>query len=394
MHKIQLKKGRESSVLRHHPWIFSGAVHKLDGDPSAGDLVKVISMGGAVLGIGAYSPQSQIRVRLFSFADEVVDNEYLSEAVGRAIDKRKHLANENSRSAYRLIYGESDGLPGLVVDRYGDFLVCQFLFVGMERCKKVIVEMLAKHTACRGIYERSDVGVRQKEGLEKIAGPLWGEVPPAEIIIAENELEFAVDVIGGQKTGFYLDQVDNRGEVQRLSMGKQVLNCFSYTGGFSVAALRGGADHVTSLDSSAPALKMAGENVERNGFSWERHELVNGNVFDQLRQYQADHRLFDMVVLDPPKLAENKSQVNKAARAYKDLALQAARLLHPGGILVTFSCSGGIDLNLFQKITADALLDARCAGEVIRYLHQSEDHPVALGFPESQYLKGLVCRVF
>lgn len=393
MQTVQLKKGRDASLLRHHPWIFSGAIEKVSGNPVSGDTVTVTSNTGTVLGVGGYSAISQIRVRMYAFSATRIDQEFLAERVKAALLKRQSILTDPGRSACRLIFGESDGLPGLVVDKYNEYLVCQYLFAGMERWKSEVTAILAEQTGCLGIYERSDVGIRDKEGLPPTERVLWGESPPAEMIIQEYGMQLGVDVMGGQKTGFYLDQAENRQIAGSWSANRRVLNCFAYTGGFSVAALQHGASQVTSVDSSAPALAMAMANVTRNGFGNEQHQIENGNVFHLLRDWQKTDRNFDVIILDPPKFAESKSQVMKAARAYKDLALQAVRLLIPGGILISFSCSGSIDMNLFQKITSDAFLDAHREGEVIQYLHQSPDHPVALAFPESQYLKGLVCRI-
>ena len=393
MPTVHLKNGRDASLLRHHPWIFSGAIEKISGNPVSGATVKVVNAAGLVLGIGAWSPSSQIRVRMYCFDERSIDSDFFNARVQQAINKRRALIDDPQRSAFRLVYGESDGLPGLIVDRYNDYLVCQFLFAGAEHWKQELVEILAQQTGCLGIYDRSDVAVREKEGLPQLKGSLAGTPPEPEVIIQEYGMKLAVDLIGGQKTGFYLDQAQNRTIVGEYCQGRRVLNCFSYSGGFSVAALKHEAIHVTSVDSSAPALALANANVQRNGFSADLHRSETGNVSHLLRDWQKTSERFDLIILDPPKFAENKSQIMKAARAYKDLALQAVRLLVPGGILVNFSCSGGIDLNLFQKITADALLDARRDGEVLQYLHQSSDHPVSLTFPESQYLKGLVCRV-
>lgn len=393
MHAIRLKPGRDSSLRRHHPWVFSGAIGQVDGTPAAGETVRVLDASGQLLGVGGYSPQSQIRVRMYAFDDVTVDREFLRQVLESAVRKRDALASNPERSAFRLVYGESDGLPGLIVDRYDAFLVCQFQFAGVEAFKSDLVELLAELTGCQGIVERSDTSSREKEGLAGSEGLLWGNPPPTPLIINEHGLQFEVDIVAGQKTGFYLDQADNRLLVREYCEGRDILNCFAYTGGFSLAALQAGARHVTSVDSSRPALDMAVRNVRLNGFDDSRHSCAEGRVGNLLRDWQNPPRQFDLVVLDPPKFAEHKSQVDRAARAYKDLALQAARLIRPGGYLVTFSCSGSIEPRLFQKITADALLDARRSGEIVRFLHQSSDHPVALAFPESQYLKGLICRV-
>lgn len=390
---VRLKKGREASIIRHHPWVFSGAIDKLVGNLDSGDLVRVVDGNNQLLGIGAYSPSSQIRIRMLNFTGEDVTRDFLSHKIRRAVAKRQPILAESSRTACRMIYGESDQLPGLIVDKYADTLVCQFLFAGLEPRKAEIVSILAENTGCKSIFERSDTTSRDKEGLPQSTGVLWGTSPQL-IRINENGILFDVDVVTGQKTGFFLDQAENRQFVRDRCTGKTVLNCFSYTGGFSVAALLGGADHVTSVDTSEPALELLETNLALNNIDTNKHATVNGNVFHVLRDFQSKNHAFDVIILDPPKFAENKNQVTKAARAYKDLALQACKLLTPGGILITFSCSGSIDMNLFQKITSDALLDAQRQGEIFHYLHQGEDHPIALEFPESQYLKGLACRVY
>lgn len=390
---IRLKKNREASVARHHPWVFSGAIDRLVGEVESGDLVRVVDSNNQLLGIGAYSASSQIRVRMLNFNGEDINRDFYTRKIRHAAAKRHALLKDANRTACRLIYGESDHLPGLVVDKYHDTLVCQFLFAGLEPRKTEIVSLLAEITGCNSIYERSDTTSRDKEGLPQTTGVLWGAQPQLTRI-TENGMLFDVDIVTGQKTGFFLDQAENREFVRQQSDSRNVLNCFSYTGGFTVAALLGNANHVTSIDSSAPALELLESNLAINSLDSGRHTALNGNVFHVLRDFQASSKTFDLIILDPPKFAENKNQVTKAARAYKDLALQACKLLTPGGLLITFSCSGSIDMNLFQKITSDALLDANRQGEIFHYLHQAEDHPIALEFPESQYLKGLACRVY
>jgi 23S rRNA (cytosine1962-C5)-methyltransferase len=399
MKTLQLNKGRDTSVIRHHPWIFSGAVDKVSGNPQAGDTVTVLDAAGKALGLAAWSPSSQIRARLWTVdASQQVDAAFIRSRVQRAVQRRAHLLSA-ARTAVRLIYAESDGLPGLIVDRYGDFLSCQFLSTGPEFWRDTIIAALREFTPCVGIYERSDVNVRKHEGLPQQTGVLWGEEPPESVEIVEQDRIFEVNIKQGHKTGYYLDQFDNRSLVQsycRERVGsaqavRRVLNCFSYTGGFGVAALKGGAEHVINIDSSSPSLQVAANNLALNGFEPEQADLVQANVFEYLRELRQQEQTFDLVVLDPPKFAETKSQFLKAARAYKDITLQAAQLIATGGTLVSFSCSGAIDPALFQKITADGLLDAGREGRITHYLHQSEDHPVGLPFPESLYLKGLVC---
>jgi 23S rRNA (cytosine1962-C5)-methyltransferase len=393
MSTIRLKKGREASLLRHHPWVFSGAIEAVEGAPEAGETVRVVGHEQQFLGLGGYSPHSQIRVRLFTFEDTAIDEDFFRRTLDAAITKRSALLNNTDRSACRLVFGESDHLPGLIVDKYNDFLVCQFQFAGLENWKPLLAEILAQQTGCQGIYEKSDGASRKREGLAPAEGVLWGELPPDRLIIQEHGLQLEVNVRSGQKTGFYLDQAENRRLIRSYCADQEVLNCFCYTGAFSVAALTAGASQVTSVDSSRPALDILQRNLQGNALDDKRHFTEEARVGNLLRDWQKQGRQVDIVILDPPKFAEHKNQVMKASRAYKDLALQAVKLIRPGGLLITFSCSGGIDLKLFQKITADALLDARREGEVIQYLHQSADHPIALAFPESQYLKGLICRI-
>jgi 23S rRNA (cytosine1962-C5)-methyltransferase len=395
MKTLHLSKGRDSSLLRHHPWIFSGAVARVSGQPQSGETVQVLSADGVVLGFAAYSPDSQIRARMWTFnAQDEVNEDFIRKRIIRAVQRREQLLGPR-RNAIRLIYAESDGLPGLIVDRYGDFLSCQLLSSGIEFWRDAIVAALQEAAPNLGIYERSDVNVRKHEGLEQRKGLLCGQEPPEFIGINEQDRLFDVSIREGHKTGYYLDQFDNRSLLQNLceraASPLSVLNCFSYTGGFGIAALKGGAGHVTNVDSSGPSLELAGRNLEMNGFSPHQAQLVQANVFEYLRELKSNGSSFDLIVLDPPKFAETKHQFQKAARAYKDIALQAAQLISPGGTLVNFSCSGAIDPALFQKITADAMLDAGREARITHYLHQSEDHPVGLPFPEALYLKGLVC---
>jgi 23S rRNA (cytosine1962-C5)-methyltransferase len=394
MKTLHLNKGRESSLLRRHPWIFSGAIDRLAGSATPGETVRVLAADGRVLGLAAWSPSSQIRARMWSFAgDERIDAEFFARRLAAAVERRRALLVDPQRTGCRLVYGEADELPGLVVDRYGDFLVCQFQCTGVDAWKAEIVAALQRLVPCRGIYERSEASVRQREGLAPSQGLLWGEEPPALVEITENGRIYGLSIAHGHKTGFYLDQYDNRELLRRMSAGQRVLNCFAYTGGFGIAALQGGASHVRNVDSSAPSLELAQANFQRNGFDPARYALHCANAFEYLRELKQGGERFDIVVLDPPKFAETKAQFQRAARAYKDIALQGVSLLRPGGLLFTFSCSGAIDLPLFQKITADAVLDAGRGGQILHYMHQAADHPVGLPFPESLYLKGLVCRV-
>ena len=395
MPAVILKSGREKSLQRRHPWVFSGAIASVDGDAGAGETVEVRAADGTPLALGAYSPHSQIAVRIWTFdPTEVVSPPFFRARLVRAFNSRHEVFSKHFVSnAYRLVNAESDGLPGLVVDRYGEYLVCQFLSVGAEYWRREIVTLLTDLLPYAGIYERSDVDVREKEGLPPATGVLAGSPLPDLVEIDEYGCRFAADVRGGHKTGFYLDQRDNRALIAEYAEGREVLNGFAYTGAFGVWALRGGAVKVTNVESSAAALELARRNVELNGLDASKVENEAGDVFHVLRQYRDARRQFDLIILDPPKFAESRSQIEKASRGYKDINLLAFKLLRPGGVLFTFSCSGLITPDLFQKIVAGAALDAGRDAQIIRRMTQAPDHPVALNFPEGEYLKGLVCRV-
>jgi len=400
MDVVYLKPGREKSLLRLHPWVFSGAIAKIDGDPEMGGIVELRDSHGHFLAWGAYSPESQIRVRVTSWKPkEIPGPDLFYRLIRQAIELRiatfgfpDQEPNLALPSAVRLVHAESDGLPGLVVDRYGSTLVIQFLSAGAERWRSTFIELLLELTNAEHIYERSDADVRELEGLPTRVGPLWGN-PPSQIAIMENGLRFAVNLTQGHKTGFYLDQRFNRKKVRDLAQGKDVLDCFAYTGGFTLNALSGGAASIVTVDTSEEALNLARENAELNLLPMERVEWLQADVFQQLRKFRDQGRTFDLIVLDPPKFAPTTSQVQKAARGYKDINLLAFRLLRPGGWLVTFSCSGGVDALLFQKIVAGAALDAGVNAHIVNHLEQSPDHPVALNFPEGAYLKGLILHV-
>ncbi len=393
MVSIVLKPGREKSLLRHHPWIFSGAIETVEGDPRPGETVEILTNERDFLGFGAYSPHSQIRVRVWTFRkDQTLESSFFHARMDKAIQSRAEYLS-NKESACRLINAESDGLPGLVVDKYGQFLVCQFLSAGSECWKDEIILQLQRILSPAGIYERSDVDIRLKEGLEPRTGALWGELPPEHVQIQEGSCRFLVDIRKGHKTGFYLDQCDNRQALQDYAHGRSVLNCFAYTGGFGIWALRGGADHVTDVESSSSALELCARHVEINGFDARKVDHLQGDVFQVLREFRNSRRGFDVIVLDPPKFVDSRSQMFKGTRGYKDINLLAFKLLKPGGILFTFSCSGLVTPDLFQKIVADAALDAGRDAQILRALTQGPDHPTSLNFPEGAYLKGLVCRV-
>ncbi|WP_028488542.1 class I SAM-dependent rRNA methyltransferase [Thiothrix lacustris] len=390
--QVVLKQGRDKNVRSHHPWVFSGAVQHVKGNPQSGETVELRAANGDLLGMGAWSPVSQIQVRLWTFAEAVIDRDFFIGRIQQALAYRQQLGIPQQNSGYRLINAESDGLPGVVVDVFGEWLVMQCLTTGAEYWKHTLVDALAATIPCRGIYERSDVEVRKKEGLETTSGLLQGEMPPAYLDIMEEQRHYRVDVINGHKTGFYLDQRDNRSALQQYAQGKTVLNCFSYTGGFSIAALHGGALQATNIDASQPALDLAAQAAALNGFQPEQMENICGDVFKLLREYRNEGRQFDIVVLDPPKFAENRKQLDKAARGYKDINLLGFKLLKPGGLLFTFSCSGLMESGLFQKIVADAAVDAECDARILHKLDQATDHPTRLAFPEGYYLKGLVCQ--
>jgi 23S rRNA (cytosine1962-C5)-methyltransferase len=392
MPAVILRPGREKSLLRRHPWIFSGAVQHVEDDPVSGGTVDLLSHDRRFLARAAYSPSSQIRTRVWTFEDEPVDADFFRRKIRSAIEARHRLGVEAHSDAYRLVYAESDGLPGLIVDRYGDVLVLQSLTAGSEFWKETLANLLLEETRLNTIYERSDADVRQLEGLEPIVGPLRGTISNPQIVIHENGLRFNVDLQSGHKTGSYLDQRENRRRVQGLAKDKEVLDCFCYTGGFTVNALAGGAKSVLSVDSSADALVLCQENIALNHLDGSRQMALEGDVFQLLRKFRDENRSFDMIILDPPKFAPTAAQAERAARGYKDINLFAFKLLRPGGTLVTFSCSGGIDAGLFQKIVAGAALDAGVEAQIVEHLFQAGDHPVALHFPEGAYLKGLVCH--
>ena len=392
MADLILKPGREKSLLRRHPWIFSGAVQHVDGTIASGETVNLLSFKGDFLAQAAYSPRSQIRARVWTFdPGEEVNADFFRKRIRGAIAASHTLNIAQLSDAYRLIHAESDGLPGLIVDRYADMLVLQSLTAGSEFWKSTIADILLEETGLFTIYERSDADVRELEGLQPITGILRGTIPHSPLTITENGLNFNINLKSGHKTGYYLDQRSNRLRVRELAKDRDVLDCFCYTGGFTVNALAGGAKSVQAVDASAEALALGRENVVLNGMQAESVEWREGDVFQVLRKFRDEGRSFDLIVLDPPKFAPTTAQVKKAARGYKDINLLGFKLLRPGGILVTFSCSGGIDAALFQKIIASAALDAGVEAQIVEYLWQGPDHPVALNFPEGAYLKGLIC---
>ncbi len=393
MSTIMLKPGREKALLRRHPWVFSGAVAKVKGNPASGDTVAIADHRGQFLAWASYSPQSRIRARVWSWReDEIIGLDFFRRRVKAALARRASWLGADT-DAYRLVFAEADGLPGVIADRYGETVVVQFLSAGAEAWREAITDALQEATAAARVYERSDAEVRRLEGLPPWVGVLRGDEPPDRIRIAEHGKAFWVDVRRGHKTGFYLDQRENRAWVGAHARGKRVLNAFAYTGGFAVYALAGGASEVVSVDTSGEALALARENIALNGLPAERTAFLQEDVFHLLRKLHSTGEKFDMVILDPPKFAPTAAQVPQAARGYKDINRLAFHLLPPGGLLVTFSCSGGLDAALFQKIVADAAVDAGVEARIVARLTQGPDHPVALNYPESAYLKGLVVVV-
>ena len=384
---LVLRPGRDKSLRRLHPWIFSGAVAGVRGSPNPGDTIRVVSTTGDALGVAAYSPESQLRARMWSFEpDMVVDDEFVTRRVVESATRRARLSTISNSA--RLIFSEADGLPGVIADRYDDCVVVQFGSAGAERWRQVIADALASLRGVACVYERSDTDSRAREGLEQRSGVLRGALPEPETVLIERGYRFAVGLAAGQKTGFYLDQRDARAEVAQCAHGRTVLNAFSYTGAFSVIAAANGATSVTSLDSSGPAHIGAQRNAELN--SVDAGEQIEGDAFSELRKLRDRARSYDLIMLDPPKFAATEAQVDRATRAYKDLNLLAIKLLAPGGRLMTFSCSGGLSADLFQKVVAGAALDARRTVRIVGRLSQSSDHPVPLSFPEAAYLKGLI----
>ena len=391
MNQITLKPGREKSLKRRHPWVFSGAIAKVEGQPKLGDTVKVHSADGVFLAVAAWSPDSQIRARVWDWTLREIDAAFFAESIQRAAALRHAAADEG----VRLIHGESDGLPGVVADRYADTVVLQLLSAGAERWRGAIADALAALPGIARVLERSDADVRELEGLPSQSGLLRGEAAAGPLTVREHGLEFAVDAEHGHKTGFYLDQRDNRRLLRGLSKDKNVLDCFCYSGGFALNALAGGAKSVTAIDSSGPALAAAQANAARNKLlnDGNKAEWLEADVFQTLRKFRDGGRKFDLIVLDPPKFAPTAAHAEKATRAYKDINLLGLKLLNPGGRLMTYSCSGGVNPDLFQKIVAGAALDAGVDARIEHWLHASADHPVVMNFPEGEYLKGLVLRV-
>ena len=389
---LRLKPGRDKSLRQRHPWIFSGAIASVEGEPESGDTVEIHDADRKFIARAAFSPQSQIRARVWTFdAREAVDAPFIARRAARAVEARAAMVDRR-HTGCRLIHGESDGLPGVVADRYGGTVVLQLAAAGAERWRDAIVAAIVDAASAVCVYERSDADVRKLEGLLPRTGVAHGNLPDP-VSFVEEGIDYRVDVVDGQKTGFYLDQRDNRAAVRALASGCRVLNVFAYTGAFALAALAGGAAHVVSVESSAGAIALARENLARNpALPSDRAEWREADAFAELRRIRDPGVAFDLIVLDPPKFAPTVAHAARAARAYKDVNLWAFKLLRPGGVLATFSCSGGIDAALFRKIVAGAALDAGAEATVIGQFGAAADHQVALAFPEGDYLKGLLIR--
>lgn len=392
--RLILAKGREKSLLRRHPWVFSGAISRLEGKAQQGETIDVCDNQGKWLARAAWSPDSQIRARIWSWErDESIDIRFFIRRLQAAQPLRDWLAGRDDLDSYRLIAGESDGLPGITIDRFGNFLVLQLLSAGAEYQRATLISALQQCYPACAIYDRSDVAVRKKEGLELTQGVVLGEQPPTQLPITEHGMKLLVDIQTGHKTGYYLDQRDSRLATRRYAKDGRVLNCFSYTGGFAVSALIGGCRQVISVDTSQAALDIARQNITLNNLDLSKAEFLRDDVFKLLRYYRDGGEKFDLIVMDPPKFVENKNQLAGACRGYKDINMLAMQLLNPGGILLTFSCSGLMPTDLFQKIIADAALDASRDVQFIEQFRQSADHPVLTSYPEGMYLKGFACRV-
>jgi len=391
--RIYLKASREKSLLRKHPWIFSRAINKIKGNPQLGDTVDIFDNKDNWLARGAYSPESQICVRVWTFQEaEEIDEAFFLKSISSAQARRDWFIEKGGLTGYRLIAGESDGLPGITIDKYDNFLVCQLLSAGADFQRYTLVAALKKLYPNCHVYERSDVDVRKKEGLQPTTGWLTEPQNSTECIIEEYGVKIKVNIVTGHKTGFYLDQRESRIAAGKYAKGKSVLNCFSYTGTFALHCALNGSKDVTNVDVSQTALDIAKENVALNHLG-DNVKFVKADVFKLLREYRDEARTFDMIILDPPKFVESKAQLTGACRGYKDINMLAMQLLKPGGILLTFSCSGLMESGLFQKVVADAALDAKRKAYIVDRLHQAPDHPVSSNYPEGYYLKGLVCQV-
>lgn len=390
---VILKKGKEKAAVLRHPWIFSGAIDKIKGNPANGEIVTVRSAEKEFLAYAYYNDQSRVALRLLEWDENTtVDKGWYAQKIKSALASRSHVLNKETNTC-RLIFSEADFLPGLIVDQYADFLSLQVLSAGIEAVQEDIIDILRQELNPKGIFDKSDAGARKHENLEPVQGLLWGETPPEFIEVKENGILYHINIADGQKSGFYCDQRDNRQILSAYTKDKTVLDCFCYSGGFTLNSLKDGAAHVTSVDSSALAIETLAHNLELNGFSKEKQNSIQSDVNKQLRVFKDEGKTFDVLVLDPPKYAPSRSAVDRAARAYKDLNRLGMLLLKKGGILATYSCSGAVDLETFKQIIAWAALDAGREIQIIKQFHQPEDHPVRISFPEGEYLKGLLLRV-
>lgn len=393
MNSIRLKKGKDKAARQKHPWIFSGAIEAVKGKPANGERISLLDNKGGFLAYGYYNAISRVAVRLLEWNENrLVDDSWWCEKIKTAIEARSTVLNDETNTC-RLIFSEADYLPGLIVDQYAGYLSVQILTSGIEQVKDIVLDALENLLSPKGIFERSDAGARSHEGMEASSGLLRGEMPPEFVEVLENGVKYLINISEGQKSGFYCDQRDNRRLTADFTDGKSVLDCFSYTGGFSLNALKAGAKSVTSVDSSALAVETLKRNLEVNPFEHANFEAIQNDVNKQLRVFREQNRQFDLIILDPPKYAPSRSALDKAARAYKDLNRHAMYLLPPGGLLVTFSCSGAVDIALMKQIIAWAALDAGRNVQFIQQFGQPADHPVRSSFPEGEYLKGLLCRV-
>lgn len=394
MVEVILKKGKEKAALQRHPWIFSGALDKVKGNPINGEVVRVLAADKEFLAYGYFNEKSRVAVRMLEWDEsKTINRDWYEQKIRTAIDSRAHVLRKGDTDTCRLVFSEADFLPGLIVDRYGDFLSLQILSAGIENAKDDIISILREALQPKGIFDKSDATARTHEDLEVANGLLWGENPPEFLEVKENGILYHINIAGGQKSGFYCDQRDNRQLLAEYTPGKTVLDCFSYSGGFSLNSLAAGAAHVISVDSSALALETLQQNIGLNGFNKAQSTVIQSDVNKQLRAFKEEDRKFDVIVLDPPKYAPSRSALDRAARAYKDLNRLGMGLLESGGLLATFSCSGAVDIETFKQIIAWAALDAGKEIQIVKQFSQPEDHPVRISFPEGEYLKGLLLRV-
>ncbi|UIR54966.1 class I SAM-dependent rRNA methyltransferase [Sphingobacterium sp. SRCM116780] len=394
MKKIILNKGKDKAAWQLHPWVFSGAINRVEGSPDNGDVVSVYNAGNEFIAYGLYHDSSRVAVRLLEWhPDQQVDDQWWRTRIQKAIKARQHLFIEGNNDTARLIFAEADFIPGLIVDKYADYISIQVHAAGIEKIKDIVIDELNKLLSPKGIYERSDLKSREHEGLPDTNGLLSGELPPEFVEIIENGIRYQVNIIDGQKSGFYCDQRENRALTAHYVKDKKVLDCFCYSGGFTLNAFQEGAASVTSVDSSALAIETLRSNIVLNGYDQDNHIAIQSDVNKQLKEFVTTNEKFDVIILDPPKYAPSRSALERASRAYKDLNRRGLLLLESGGLLATFSCSAAMDIDTFKQVLAWAALDAGKEIQFIKQFHQPEDHPVRASFPEGEYLKGLLVRV-